>query len=408
MAGVGGAQLILFSFQFITRRLYDPEVFGVFDVYFNVLLVLLNISCLRYEMAIILPKKRKLAFNILALTFLSSLIINLIVFILLIAFKDQIFNLLSVDKKYFTLFLLLPLVAFISSFYQSVNNLLIRLKLFKSSSFNRILRRVFEGSSQLVLGKMKFKSGLILGDLVGNLTIFAVGIFQLFKNGFSLQYISSKKIKYVFKKYLYLPKYNLVPHILNIFSSSLPIILINIYYGSENAGYYGLARTVLLIPTSLIGSSVSKVLMQRIALNRNQKKSVVGDIMSILYLISIPTVIVIIILFLWSEPIFSFAFGDTWLMSGNIARIFIIPFALQFLVSPISIVFIALEKIKLQSVWQILYFLSIISLVLFKGYSYNDYLKILALIYAVAYTVYGIFTFTVVYNYEMKLKESDA
>ncbi|MCK5028100.1 MAG: oligosaccharide flippase family protein [Bacteroidales bacterium] len=405
MVGVGGAQLVLFLFQFITRRLFDPEVFGVFDVYFNVLLVLINISCLRYEMAIILPKKRKLAFNLFALTFISSLIINLIIFIILILFKDPIFNLLSVEKKYFSLFLLLPLTAFIASFYQAINNLLIRLKLFNSSSFNRILRRVFEGSSQLLFGKMKFKSGLILGDLVGNFTIFTIGIFQVFKNGFSLKYITSNKIKYVLKKYIYLPKYSLVPNLLNIFSSALPIILINKFFGPENAGYYGLTRTVLLIPTALVGSSVSKVLMQRISLNRNIGKSIVNDIKSILYLVSIPLLIGIVILFFWSEQIFTLAFGENWLTSGKIARIFIIPFAMQFLVSPISIVFIAIEKIKLQSLWQVLYFLSVLSLVLLKNYSYNEFLKFLAVIYATAYIIYGILTFIVVHKYELKIRK---
>ena len=405
MAGVGGAQLVLFLFQFITRRLYEPAVFGVFDVYFNVLVVLINISCLRYEMAVILPKTKKLAFNILALTFISSLIINIFVFVVLIIFKDPILSLLSVDKKFFALFLLLPLTAFIASFYQSVNNALIRLKLFKFSSINRVLRRFLEGIFQFSFGKMQFKSGLIIGDLAGNFVMLLAGITQLFKNGFHIKDISKEKIKYVFKKYNFFPKYNLIPGVLNNFSSALPIILINIFYGSESAGYFGLTRTVLLIPVALIGTSVSQVLLQRISNKKNLKESITVDLKNILYIISAITIIGSIILFLWSETLFSIAFGENWAISGTITKLFIIPFALQFLVSPITVVFIALEKIKLQSIWQVLYFLSILSLALLKNYSFNEYLKIIAIIYAMAYIIYGILTFTVVYKYESKVKK---
>lgn len=404
MAGVGGAQLVLFLFQFITRRLYDPEVFGVFDVYFNILLVLINISCLRYEMAVILPKNDKSAYNILALTFISSLIINVIAFIILIIFRDSILNLLSIDKKFFVLFLLLPLTAFISSFYQSINNSLIRLRLFKSSSLNRIVRRFIEGSVQFSFGKFRLQGGLILGDLAGNFIAFFMGVIQLANNGFKLKYISKRKIKYVFKRYLYLPKLSLLPNLLNIFSSAFPIILINIFFGPENAGYYGLTRTVLLVPTALIGASVSQVLMQRISINRNNNKSIRNDIKSILYLISIPTILGSIILFLWSVPIFSFAFGENWAMSGEITKIMLLPFVLQFMVSPISTVFIALEKIKLQSAWQVTYFIAIISLFLFENNSFSEFLIYFALIYTILYSLYIILTIIVIYKYELKIK----
>jgi len=46
--GVGASQIIIFLFQLILRRLFTPEEFGAFDVYFNIFGILVVLQ--HYDM----------------------------------------------------------------------------------------------------------------------------------------------------------------------------------------------------------------------------------------------------------------------------------------------------------------------------------------------------------------------
>ena len=72
---IGGtvlAQLIPLFLQLYLRRIYTPEDFGAFSIYFNLLSVFIIFCSLRYEAAVVLPKNDVESINVLSLSLLLT------------------------------------------------------------------------------------------------------------------------------------------------------------------------------------------------------------------------------------------------------------------------------------------------------------------------------------------------
>ncbi|MBQ2542370.1 MAG: oligosaccharide flippase family protein, partial [Bacteroidales bacterium] len=87
VSGTAIAQIILMLFQLVLRRLYSPEVFGAFSVYMSIVGILVILSTMRYELAVVLPKEDRKASGLVAGGILISLAINILVLIITIIFK---------------------------------------------------------------------------------------------------------------------------------------------------------------------------------------------------------------------------------------------------------------------------------------------------------------------------------
>ena len=70
--GFFAAQLIGVVSYFFIVRIYEPDVFGMASVFFAITGILTVISCLGYELAIILPAKDEEAVNILSAAVLTA------------------------------------------------------------------------------------------------------------------------------------------------------------------------------------------------------------------------------------------------------------------------------------------------------------------------------------------------
>lgn len=401
--GIGISQLIILAIQLITRRLFTPEEFGAFDVYFNIFGILVVVATLRYEMAVILPKEDAGASNITVLAVFFSFCFSFLIFLLLVLFRNYLVTLLSFPVKYSGWLFFLPITTFLFSSYQVINYWLIRKRAYTLSSFNKIARRSTEGIIQVILGYIKSSVGLVIGDLTGNLINFSVGLKQIFSSSFTLKYISKRDLIDVFKRYSQFPKYNLVPALLNTVSTALPFLIINKFYGGAITGYFGLSKMILAVPSALVSTSVSQVLLQTITSKRNSGLSIMKEINRMTIYLGGIAVIEALILSIWGVEILTFLFDKTWTRSGEFIQIVVYASAINFVVSPLSIIFVALEKLKLQAFWQISYFVLILSLALCRNFSIINFLYVYITIDIVAYTIYYIIIHRVMISYEISL-----
>ncbi|MBE9468862.1 MAG: oligosaccharide flippase family protein [Bacteroidetes bacterium] len=403
ISGTAIAQIIAVLFQLIIRRIYSPADFGAFAVYMSLVGILATVVTLRYELAIVLPKKDKTAANVFFLSIIINFLFSILLFIALLIYKDKLVSVLNFPSDYSFWLFFVPLSVFLFSLYQSINYWLIRKKAYKSSSINKIVRRSAEGSVQSGFGYLKIPFGLVIGDLVGNFANNISGLYQIYRNKFKFSYISKAKLIYALKRYKEFPKYNTFPALFNSISLLLPIILINKFYSQTLTGYFDLSRVVLAMPLALITTSLSQVLLQHISDKKNKYQSIKKYIFSITAILFIVALIGVAVFSFWSVNIFSFVFGKNWIISGEFTQILVFSYAIKFIVSPLSIVFTALEKIKIGSIWQFFYFCLIISLLFFKDLDIFIFLKIYVIIDLIAYSVYFLLILFVSNQYEKSL-----
>lgn len=399
------AQLISILLQPFLRRFFSPESFGLFSVYLSVVGIILVVSSLRYDDAIVLPIKDKESSNILVLSLLLSFAINLILFIIVLFWGDRVIKFLNLPEKFSSKILfLIPLSVFLYNTYQSFNYWLIRKKRYYAVSANKLIRRGSEGIAQVIFAFLKSIKGLIYGDIIGQSSNVVTVVYQSAKNGFTFRNVSLIKLKYVFGKYSEFPRYNLIPAVMSSCSYLLPPIFINKYFSIEYTGYYDLAKLLLSIPLALVATAFSNVLLQKISERYQKKESFLSDFKPILFLILMICLFEISIILLFGEGLFKLFFGQIWGFSGEISKILVWSFTLNFIVSSFSCLFISMRKIKIYSIWQFFYFIAILLLLFFKNLVFIDFLKVYVLIEVACYVSLAVMMFFIVSKYERSLK----
>jgi lipopolysaccharide exporter len=404
VSGTAIAQLIPILIQPVLRRFYSPDIFGAYAVYLSLVGILVTISSLKYELAIVLPSKDKEAANIVFLAIIINLLFNVLLVGFITIWKTDILQFLNLSDKFAYYLYLVPLGIFFYSFYQNLNYWLIREKGFFLISVNKFVRRGFEGCAQILFKLAGNSYGLILGDIIGHIANICSGMYQVKRKGLSLGSLNPDDMKYVARRYSEFPKFNLIPSFMSGFSFLLPVILVNKFFSSETAGFFDLSKLILSIPLTLISTSISNVLLQRLSEKFKNNVSFKNDLLIILAIVSSIGLFEILVISLWGIDLFKLVFGEIWGFSGSISQIMVWSYALNFLSASFMSIFISMKKIKLLSIWQVLYFCAILSLSLFRNHAFMDFLKIYVFIEVVCYLGLMMSMLYILVGYEKRLK----
>jgi len=278
--------------------------------------------------------------------------------------------------------------------------------MYYSVSVNKLVRRSSEGIAQLVLAFFKSFNGLIYSDIIGQVANLTTVALQTRKKGLNLNLVSRTKLRYVFHKYSEFPKYNLIPAFMGTCSYLLPPIFINKYFSPESAGFFDLSKLLLSIPLAFIASSISNVLLQRISEKVSKKESFTMELKPVFYVVGLISVVEILTILFFGEDLFKIIFGYKWITSGVISRIMVWSFALNFIASSFTSIFVSMRRIRTYSVWQLFYFGSILSLLFFKHLSFIEFLKIYVIIEVLCYVAVAIIMIVIVYRYESAVRRA--
>lgn len=400
------AQLVPILLQSYLRRVYPAEDFGAYGLFVSLTGMLMILASFRYEMATVMPEKKSDAHNLVFLGMSCSLLFSLLLFLVVVLFQAPLLRILNLKQDYGFMLYLSPLSIFLFSSYQIINYYLVREKAFKAISVNKLSRRIAEGGVQTSMGYINpLSSGLIWGDVFGHLVNNISGWIQMLRKGFSLSDFSWTRQWALLKQYKEFPLYNLLPAFLNAICLHLPLVLVNKFYSQEIAGYFDLTRLVLTLPASMLALSISQVLLQNLSEKKRLRQSIRQDMSRVIGALALLSALMVVIILLWAPWLFSLYAGPAYDISGTYARILVPAAALKLLVSPVSIIFIAMNKIKTISIWQATYFLLIASLFFFRHLEVLSFLKIYLLIDLLAYGIYLVLILKSIKAYEAAIKK---
>ncbi len=405
MGGTSLAQVIPIALQPLLRRLFEPELFGIYSLYLSYVSVVVVISTLKWDMAIVIQKDDKKAMNITAVALLTSLVMNTIILICGIIFYDPILGLLKFPEAYGWWVLFVPLSAWLLSSYQVLNYWLVRKKAFFIISTNKIIRRSAEGIVQSGFGFIKYGPGMMIGDLVGNFANVMAGIFQSSRKGLSLREISLPAMRKVAAEESAFPKYQALPALLTTISIALPVIIVNKYFGVLETSYFDLTRMVLLVPATLIATAVSQVMFQKLSERINTRKHIAGLLLKTSAVLGGIALIIILIMYFLGPFLFGFVFDESYRVSGEYARLLSVAFMLPFIVSPISMTLTALKKLKILAAWQIIYFAVMIGLLYGNFNNIDKFFVVFTIVNVVAYAIYWLVSIFLAMQHDKSLKK---
>ncbi|MEH7344377.1 oligosaccharide flippase family protein [Bacillus sp. JJ1532] len=378
ISGTTFAQVLLVLISPILTRLYDPEDFGLFTMFSSILAILAVVSCFRYELAIVLPKKDKDAANILASTVLICFIISMFVLIIIILLREQISILLGASELRIWLFFL-PLSLLMTGLYQAFNYWNTRKRQFNRLATQQITQSLVTAATQVsfgLTGKMQ-AGGLIGGQVAGQVLSTGRLIWKtLGEEGKQIiEYLSFSNMKLNLIKYKNFPLYSLWSGLLNTSSVMMPPLLLGFYFTPTVVGLYSLGHRVLNLPMNLIGSAVAQAFYPHAS--EAYRNGELGRVTFDVYknLISIGLVPILLISLIAPE-LFLFVFGDNWYEAGQYVRWIGLWIFFVFISSPLSNIYLILEKQRLGLIMDFLLFFCRLIVLIIGGLSGDALLTI--------------------------------
>ncbi len=373
MTGTVVAQAIPIAISPILTRIYTPEDFGLFALFFAILSIFSVVMSLRYENAIMLPKKDVAAINIFALAFLINIAISLILFIAVLIFNENITNMLG-NKRISLWLYFIPISLFFVGVFNILNLFNNRKKNYKDIAKALWIKSLIMAIIQVGIGFIKQgATGLISGQIISQL----FANFKLSKNIYRDKKLTTsiKKTKMLIlaKKYRDFPKFSLPSALANVLSGHLANILISSFFSIATLGFYSLVQRVLAIPTALIGSSIGQVYYEEGIKEKNKtgKSSVVFmATLKKLLIIGIPS---FILLFFTVKTLFILVFGEEWKVAGEYAELVLPMFFFQFIVTSLSSTYDIFQKLKIELIWQLVLLTGIVLIVIISHFMSIDF-----------------------------------
>lgn len=333
----------------ILSRLFAPEAFGVLGLFTAISGIIGAIACLRYDLAIMLPRQDKKAVNLFAGSLLITTLISFLCAVLIGVAGQHFLNIFNVEqlKEYIWL---IPLMVFGIGTFSAANYWYSRTKHFGRLAFIRVINSFAANSLKLVMGFWGYVGGGILilatfiGQFISNLILYIKIWFsdeQLFRNHLELKEIFS-----LFYQYRRFPQYEVWSGILVDLSLKLPVFTIAYFFSPKELGYFVFVQTIVRVPFNLIGESISKVFFQKAASIQDNIAELSKWIESVFYFLTsffmLPALVVSII----GNDIFNLVFGSNWEEAGIYARILIFSILVEFITAPLGSLFNVLEKQK--------------------------------------------------------------
>lgn len=335
MAGTTFSQAIIIAFSPVLSRIYAPESFGMLGLFTSACSILGVAATGRYELAVIIPKEDRDGFALAVLSSLLSAGFSVLLLAGLLLF--------GVDSEYY----LLPLAVFLSTAIGALGYWLTREGRFTRIAAFRVSASV--GNIVVCVGLGLAFGSYALGLIFGLLASYAISLLFLLPG---LPKFSPLPLGSVAQRYSRFPKFLVGAHLMSVGSQQLPLLLLGPIFGLHVAGLFVLTHRAISLPIQIVSSAIGDVFRRHASRDfreLGQCRETYISTLKLLVAISLPT----FCLLFWLAPaLFSLVFGPEWQEAGEIARLLTPMFAVQFVASPLSAMFIIAEQQKLDLFWQ--------------------------------------------------------
>lgn len=358
MTGTAIAQAIPIAISPILTRIYTPQDFGLFALYMAIATTLAVIATGRYELAIMLPRKKNDAVNIAALSVLINTLFSGVLLGVVSVFNGELTRLLG-NPAISNWLYFIPLSVFLTGLYVNLNYWSNRQQFYRVMANRRVIQSIATGGGQLGLGlALAGSGGLMIGGIAGQ----SIAVGMMGKAVFQAEPeigagISKARMLALAKRYINFPKLMIPAHTLNTMSSQLPVVLLNTFFGLATSGFFSLTQRVIGLPMSLIANSIGDVFRQqasRALIDRGNCRKEFDATFRHLVIIATP---IFIGFFIVAPFLFAVVFGEQWRIAGEYARLLTPMFFMQFISSPLGSVFVITQRQKLDLAGQVALFL---------------------------------------------------
>ena len=329
----------------VITRIYSPDDFGIFQLLISISGIIAVMSCLSYQLSIMLPEDDEDAANITVLCGGLIMVTSVISGLLILIFKNQIAEVLNAPglAEYMVF---IPIIVFFNGLFFVLNYWLSRHVRFGSVAVARVTNSLTNKGIQIGAGMAIPPSplGLITGATVGYTLADLIMLRNLRKDINLFKNVSIKRIKELAIRYKKFPILTSWSTLSNQVSLQISPFMLAFFFSPTVVGFYSIAHMAVSMPMGLIGGAVGQVFFQKASDEKNRTgsiKNIVKEVHRRLISIGILPMLLLVII---GEEVFNFVLGAKWETAGLYAKILAPWIFLVFIASPLSTVFSVLER----------------------------------------------------------------
>lgn len=346
----------------ITYRIYSKEAYGTLGLYMAITGVLGVFSTMQYTQTILLEKDEDDAKNALWLNRLLNTSFSLLVLIALLLLSGYIgtwFNNPMIQPFLW----MIPISIFFSGQNEILRVLANRLKQYNILTFNTIITALLVPALSIGFGLFFSDNpiGLFIGLLASQI-VPALYLSLRLRKKYDLGFtdLNFAKIKAIANSNKNFPIFSLPSEFVNRFTAQLPVFVLSNVSGPATVGVYGLCKRMLGLPVQFIGGAIGTVYQQKSTQNVHESGNCQNLFKQTAKSLGAIAIMPTLIIMFFGPELFSWFFGAKWYEAGEFARIFIVMFSLQLVVSPLTYIFFVRRRLAEDFIYHIGILLSIL------------------------------------------------
>lgn len=324
------AQLIAFAAYFVLTRIYSPDDYGLFNIFYSYIEVLIIISTCKYELATVVADDDREA----AAVSRFALRMNTLVSVELLTVALVLWLTGSLPGNFSQLgwmVLLIPPMVFFCGTSRIYSFLYNRFHRYSQIAISDNVNADAGALLKILLGWLGLSQsglpiGTVLGQAASNLN------YRLRLRSLALPATTMADNKAAARKHRNFPLYVATKDFVSTFSSNLPFLWLALYFDRAEVGLFGLALTFTLQPVNLISTAFERVLYTRTAEAVHARQLIAPMLRRFLLPLAALATTACVAAWFVAEPVFAFCFGNRWQGCGPYVQA-LLPWVLTFFVS---------------------------------------------------------------------------
>lgn len=372
MLAVLTAQVLGFFASMILAKLLTPTEFGIYGLIQSVSMVLVPLLLLSSSHSILVIKKEANIHWVTSIVSSSSFvaILILIAFLLFLQHSNRDLN-----------NIIIIILAISMSYYQLLYSVFVRY----SSHVDLAKLTLF---ASVVLFALKISAGYLFSNGVSvaiahfiAVTVAAVFALMLKGNAIALfKTFNLIDLKRRFKLLSPIIFYKTPTDLLSVFAQAVPIFSLGYFFGMPIAGYYVLAKSLVLAPSKLIAKSITDIsigpIIQAIGHHQDRAYKQYVKLTGLFFILSI---VIFGFIFFVSPSLVNFFYGKEWSSTSDIIRLLTFWLAVSFVSKPATLLVSKLKLNQIDFYLEVTFSILKISAITLVSYFYENYLIGIAL-----------------------------
>ena len=323
------AQAIAFVSYLVLSRLFSPEDFGLYNIFYSYIEVLIIVSTCKYELAIVIADNDREAAAVgrLALrlnTFISIALLTALLVLTLLGHTEA-FASTRLSTLNPMLALLVPPMVFLCGTSRVYSFTLNRFRRFRSIALSEVVGSTSGVLFKVLLGLPRLAStlwhtvGLPLGTVLGRACA-NINLAWRWRRLELPRDISRDERRAAAARFHNFPLFTMPKDLINSLSYNLPLLWLALYFDKAEVGLFAMALTFTFRPVNIFNTAFEKLLYVRIAERVRAHQTIRADLHRFVLTINAAALPVFAVAFLFGEQIFGFLFGGRWAGCGYYLR----------------------------------------------------------------------------------------